>query len=70
MSARPIAEILLDLTAERQNWEHAAKARNAEAMNAADDALDDHREEFRQAFKDATGVQWSNVEAALMSGAL
>jgi len=68
--SRPLAEILLDLVNERSTWEKADKSGNAEAMNAADDALDNLREEFRARFREATGVQWSNVEAALMSGAL
>jgi hypothetical protein len=39
-------------------------------MSAADDRLDVLRVEFRDRFKELTGVAWSNVDAATMSGAL
>lgn len=82
--SRPLAEVLLDLASTREDWDKALK--NAETaagegnprleteygdrMSDLDNKLDDLRVEFREVFRERTGVAWSNVEAAQMTGAL
>lgn len=82
--SRPLAEVLLDLvqaerdreatmkaleTAQREGNNNTADRLETESTER-DNRLDDLREEYRAVFRERTGVQWSNVEAALMSGAL
>lgn len=72
---RALAEILLDLDVTRAKWTKEIErvpiaAVDDNLVSELDDKIDDLREEFRARFRELTGVQWSNVEAALMSGAL
>jgi len=70
VSGRPLSEVLLELQAARTAWDNEAERGNGEAMDRIDEDLDRLRLEFRDTFKELTGVAWSNVEAATMSGAL
>lgn len=79
---RPLAAVLLDLENTRRDWDEVAeRARHcAEGSDAGDecgdeltrldDRLDKLRAEFRARFLELTGVAWSNVDAAIVSGAL
>lgn len=82
--SRPLAEVILELqrvhsccedaykaleTAQRENNKNVA-AEVDDEISGIENELDDLREEFRATFKELTGVAWSNVEAAQMSGAL
>jgi hypothetical protein len=78
MTGRSIASILLDLEQTvvardaaigRYSAANGTEEDHAE-YSKLDDKLDDLRDEFRARFKELTGEQWSNVEAATMSGAL
>jgi hypothetical protein len=80
--SRPLAEILLDLETTRSAWQKIADAEQrawddpdaaaelGDELAPLDDKLDELRTEYRATFKELTGVDWSNVEHATMSGAL
>ena len=71
MTARPLAEVLLDLEQCKRDWEVAIQLDDGGVKSGAlDDLQYKLRDEFRSRFRDLTGVSWSNVDAAIVSGAL
>jgi hypothetical protein len=74
---RTLANVLLDLSEARSDWDaadhtawHAPQGSREEAdaadrMNAADDRIDALRAEFASMFRAQTGVEWSQVERAI-----
>jgi hypothetical protein len=82
--SRALAEILLDLEEVRRDCtppqrrppnprahnDSAAEDEAGDEMSQLDRRQDDLRDEFRSVFKAVTGVAWSNIEAATVSGAI
>lgn len=75
MSARTIANVLLDVKANRAEVDKLEKAfrrttdraeeeRISDKLAALDDRLDELRAEFSRLFETATGVAWSIVSEA------
>lgn len=81
---RTLASVLLDLQEARKDWEQAAhdaecadregnsqlEAEHGDRMSEADQRTDDLRDEFKAKFRTATGLTWSQIEAAIEGGLL